>query len=61
MTLDDAIKRMDEVRDFLEDCEYRGRAEDLEALAIVMECVRGKADPRQATLPLPETPAEAHP
>jgi hypothetical protein len=56
MTLDDAIKRMDEIRDFLDDCEYRGREEDLEAIALVMEVVRGKTDPRQMELKIEAGP-----
>jgi hypothetical protein len=52
MTIDEAIERMGtEIRYFLDDMEYCGHAEDMEAFDLVMESVRGKADPRQTSLP----------
>jgi hypothetical protein len=57
MTIDEAIERMStEIHDFLDDMEYHGHREDMEAFDLVMEAVRGKVDPRQVLMVFGDKP-----
>lgn len=55
-TIDEAIERLREVRDYLffDSGEYDGREADRDAINVVLEYVAGRRDPRQRCLTFDE-------